>query len=149
LVDALGNFEKTIEELLEKPLPTSFTGYLSWTFDIIKGLLSGGWHTLVAVAESIGEIYDRAKAAAVGYIDYLVRQGRIGVRQSTYSGILGSTRIADTYKIHLPGLPDLDGEADEGSFVLNSDTAIGYPLWKVLKWIGAKPTNDRDDFWVY
>jgi hypothetical protein len=149
LLDALGGFEKAIMGLLEKPIPDGVFGFIKWVFEIIKDLVSAGWNSIVGVAKALGEVYHRAKSAFVRYVDKLIQLGRIGVKQSTYSGPFGSTDVADTYKILLPGLGELRGEASEGAFVLNSDTAIGYPLWKILRFIGATPTNDRGDYWHY
>ena len=90
----------------------------------------------------------RAYAALGKYLDYLIGQGRIGVRHSVYDFLVTDRKVADTYKIRLPGGISFSADPPEGSFVGNRGTAVAEPLKLALKLLGATPTNSRGGYWA-
>jgi Domain of unknown function (DUF4157) len=146
LLNALGGFEQRVYELLETPLPDSFGSAFTWIFKFIWTIVGGGFDTIVQLARAVKEVVSRAGEVALKFVNYLVQSGRIGVKRSTYSGPLGSVDVPDTYKIKIGGI-SFARTADEGSFVINADTAIGAPLWAALTLLGADRTSNGE-FWV-
>jgi hypothetical protein len=150
LFTALAKTEDTLRDtlfaLLDKPLPTSFTGFLEWSWDIVTTLAGGAWDSIDTVAEGIIGMFSAARSVAGEYVDELIKAGKIGVKWSTYDYFVTEREHPDVWKIHIGGLR-LGANPSSGSFVVNTGTVVGVPLYLAFKAVGATPTSGSD-YWV-
>lgn len=151
LTASADNFASLIYGLLDRPLPDSLEGFLVWAWDIITGLVGGSWSSVEQIAAGMRTMFQRGQAAAVHYVDFLVRRGKLGVKWSSYSfktplGTFFRHTIADTFKIHIGGL-SLSADPKPGTSEINEGVGIAMPLYLALWAIGATPTSGAD-YWV-
>ena len=98
----------------------------------------------------VSKAWDVASDAISGYINELIKSGDLGVKVSTYSGVFGSTDLADEWKITIAGLT-LGKRVPDGTSLFSLDgaagIAIGEPLYQVLRLLGANATDRKGSFW--
>jgi hypothetical protein len=164
LFDALekiaGKFEDRLDKLLETPIPLTPLGFLGWVIDVLADVLSIGVSSVVDMAEAVGQVISNAAAAGGRFINYLVKQGKVGVRRHVYY-IPGIPYVRDRkyfyapteYKIDIWGFErhekvdgDLVGLSDLVSPSRIVHKAIAYLLWLALNNITeVQYTNDVAD----
>lgn len=157
LLNALGNLEEIVLGLLEKPIPKSPGAFFEWAVETLKGLIKKGFGGIVEVAEAFGVMLERARAATGRFLNYLVQNGKIGVRRHVYHfpPYVHYFYAASEYKIHLGGFNRYFRQ--EGSLT-NPESAVGILLYEILRrFPEVKVTNtdvDSDvgspynDYWV-
>jgi|JI10StandDraft_1071094.scaffolds.fasta_scaffold02769_5 hypothetical protein len=154
LADSEAALRDTLFAVLAAPLPTSFSGFLGWIWGIVTTLLGGAWDSFTSIVRGlknmIAKAWDVASDAISGYINELIKSGDLGVKVSTYSGVFGSTDLADEWKITVGGLT-LGKRVPDGTSLFSLDgaagIAIGEPLYQVLRLLGANPTDRKGSFW--
>jgi hypothetical protein len=158
LFDALekiaGRFDDKLDQLLENPIPAEPLAFLKWVIDVLADVLSIGVSSVVDMAKAVGKVIDNAIQAGKRFINYLVQQGKLGVRRHVYyiPGIVHNTYFyAPTeYKIDIWGFKrrekvdgDLVGLSDIVSPGRIVDKAIAFLLWEVLSNISeVQPSHD-------
>jgi hypothetical protein len=165
LFDALekiaGKFEDRLDKLLSTPIPLEPWAFLKWIIDVLGDVLSIGVSSLADLAIAVKDVIANALDAGGKFINYLVEQGKIGVRRHVYyiPGIRHNTYFyAPTeYKIDIWGFKreekvdgDLVGWRDVVSPSRVVHKAIAFVLWEVLDHIPqVKSTHvytaDADD----
>lgn len=152
LTKSAERMEQTIYDLLDQPLPTSIDGFFSWAWNIITGIVGGGWDSVIDIARGIRQMFVNAFGAARKYLNYLISKGKLGVKQSTYSwktwiGDLFTNTVPDTFKIQIGGI-NIYKEPQAGDSEANTGVVFGTALFLALKFIGASPTDGDGNFWV-
>ncbi|HVV82005.1 MAG TPA: DUF4157 domain-containing protein [Kofleriaceae bacterium] len=122
LFDALekvaGKFDAKLEQLLASPIPTTPGAFLAWTIDTLADVLSIAVGGIGDLAAAVVKVFDNAAAAAGRFVDYLVKQGKIGVRRHVY---------------YIPGLPNPLGGYIKDPIYFYAPTEYKADLWGFRK----------------
>src|SRR5262249_8826664 len=131
-------------DLFEVKLPTSPGEFLEFAVSIIKKVLNLAWDSLPGLVRALYKMIKNAIDATRDFAQYLVDEGRLGVkREVRYLGKGGTWfeydfLLANEYKIRFAGL-DLH-EKDDSAWP-SADKAIGWGLWHLLKELEVQPTD--------
>src|SRR5690606_18060279 len=106
IFDELGVVEDRFVELISRPPPESAWDFFSWGLDVIGDILGLSWDGIRATARAIGSIWNRLQTHGPALVNYLVQQGKLGVKRHLYWYWFFGTHeflAATEYKIHVGG----------------------------------------------
>lgn len=146
LLDMFEKQEKKFLELIGRPLPSSFTGWLEWTVDSIKLILDLSFGGLLDFVDALATMIDRIGGVVGRLINAYVQQGDVNARRGLYGAPLTSR-----FDEWIPNAFRVDFGGFELSASGRPSIPLATPLWLALNnmdhvaYVRGEP---QYDFWV-
>jgi hypothetical protein len=79
-----GKFEALIAKLMDDPIPLTPIAFLKWTLSTIAAIFEIAVSGIVEVVKALGKVLSNALDAFLDFVNYLIQEGRLGVRRYVY-----------------------------------------------------------------